>query len=53
MPNYAQDDKWKFDYEWNKMKERLESLEKRLYWLEDYRKKQEEKQVQGHYRNKH
>jgi hypothetical protein len=47
MPTYAQDDKWRFDVEWKQMKARMDKLEKEVYWLEDYKKKQEEKEIQN------
>jgi chromosome segregation ATPase len=52
MPNYAQDDKWRFDLEWSEIKKRVDQLEKKVRQLEDYKKKQEEKQTQDYYRNK-
>ena len=52
MPSYAQDNKWTFDREWNEMKKRVDQLEKKVRQLEDYKKKQEEKQTQDYYRNK-
>ena len=52
MPNYDTDDKWRFNLEWNEIKKRMDQLERRVYWLEDYKKKQEEKATQDYYRNK-
>ena len=49
MPNYVTDDKWRFDYEYKKLKKKVDSLERKIYWLEDYKKKQQEKE----YRDKH
>jgi len=49
MPNYAQDDKWTFNVQWIQMKKRMNELEKKVYWLEDYKRKQEEREAQRLY----
>ena len=49
MPNYAQEDKWAFDYEWKQMKARIDTLEKKLYWLERFKAEVQEKEIQRKY----
>ena len=49
MPTYAQDDKWTFDYEWKKMKARMDKLEKQVYWLERFKAEVQEKEIQRKY----
>ena len=34
------DEKWHFNYVWEKMQKRVDELEKQVYWLEDWKKKQ-------------
>ena len=43
----VQDDKWEFNIQWSEMKKRMDRLEKKVYWLEDYKRKQDEKEIQN------
>lgn len=43
---------WVFQRDWEEMKKRMNELEKRVYWLEDYKKKQCEKETQNLYKTK-
>lgn len=52
MSNYAQDDKWTFNVHWTEMKKRMDRLERKVHSLEDYKRKQEEKETQRFYKNK-
>ena len=45
------DDKWRFDREWEEMKKRVDKLERDVYWLDRYKKDQEEKEYRKKYKN--
>ena len=43
---------WIFKRDWEEIKKRMDELEKRVYWLEEYKKKQLEKEIKNLYKNK-
>ena len=52
MSNNVQDDKWVFNIQWNEMKKRMDTLERKVHWLEDYKRKQDEKEIQNLYKKR-
>jgi hypothetical protein len=45
------DPSWHFAREWEEMKKRVERLERKVYWLEQYKKQQEEEIYKNDYKN--
>jgi hypothetical protein len=44
MPNYCTDDKWRFNYQWEKMQKRVTDLESKVDRLERWKAEQIEKE---------
>ena len=45
------DEKWRFNRDWEEMKKRVDKLEKDVYWLDRFKRDQEEKERQREYKN--
>ena len=45
------DPSWHFDLEWKEMKKRVDRLERKVYWLERYKKQQEEEKYKNDIKN--
>ena len=52
MIKFPSDDKWTFNREFEQMKKKINALERKVYWLEEWKKKHLEKETQEYYKNK-
>lgn len=52
MVDFPSDNKWMFNREFEQMKMKIDALERKVYWLEEWKKNREEKEVQQYYKNK-
>ena len=46
------DKQWHFERELEKLKKKIDALEKKVYWLEEWKKNCKEKELQQYYKNK-
>ena len=52
MVDFPSDDKWTFNREFSMMKKKIDALERKVYWLEEWKRSCKEKEVQQYYKNK-
>ena len=46
------DKQWNFEREWEKLKKKVDYLERKVYWLEKWKGEMKEKELQQYYKNK-